>query len=296
MTTRQELERQADMIEAVLHRQNIQATVTGGHVTPRSIQFTTTGATVDRVTALADAIARSLHVTRADVTRQGNAVCIVVPRGDPKPVALADMLKRIKPEKTPIPPATALLGLADDGAPLLARLPSKEVGCHMLIEGGPHTGKTSLLKTVIFSLATYNPPRSLRTVAIGRDLDSLDRLPTALKMSLHDLAALIDKRQAEGAKTPTIVVAIDDLGDLDHSDRSLIDTLATRGSAVAVYFIGATRDATDRPGQWPTLIKAKQDADAGDFVITPAQGPTISFVAAYAAPTEVDDLILQAKK
>ena len=52
---------------------------------------------------------------------------------------------------------TAILGLAEDGSPLLIRLPSPDVA-HILVAGTTGSGKTALLQTMILSLAMVNPP------------------------------------------------------------------------------------------------------------------------------------------
>ena len=143
---RQQLELTADKIETTLALNHAPATVTGGHVTPRWIQFNVnvSGKRADRVEALTTQIAAALGVPYATITRAGGAVRIDVPRSDPQPVTLAGMIKRILRDR--VPPCTAIVGLADDGAPLLARLTSPEVG-HVLISGKAGSGKNVFEKS-----------------------------------------------------------------------------------------------------------------------------------------------------
>jgi len=112
-------------------------------------------------------------------------VAIEVPRDDPQPVRLLPLFRQLTgrgpstnpsassgqapsaalrtgPGQAPetIPPITATLGLAEDGAPLLIRLPSPDVA-HILVAGTTGSGKTALLQTMILSLAMSNRPPSV---------------------------------------------------------------------------------------------------------------------------------------
>ena len=134
---RRELEAKADAIEMVLHQHKAPARVTGGHVTPRWVQFllqTSPGVKISRVESLSREIAVALGAPTARVTTQGNAVRIEVPRSDPQPLKLLPLCARIPPSRIPF--GTAVLGLADDGAPLLVRLPSPDVA-HVLMAARP---------------------------------------------------------------------------------------------------------------------------------------------------------------
>lgn len=280
------LERQADAIEMILSTQGTPATCTGGHVTARAISFLVAGTAAQQIAPFATEIARALGVKPEAITisASGAAVRIVIPRSDPQPLPLVTMLQRLPVQK--ISPITALLGLADDGAPLLIRLPSQEAGGHILIRGGARSGKTSLITTAILSLAHYNQPRALQCVLIGRALGMLDRLPHVLPITLPVLVGLLGKRDEH--TQPAIVVAIDDLDTLSAAAHLAANELIERGAPARVFVIGATR-SDDR--HWPTTITAKQERAAGDFWIGPAHGAPCQFVAPYANAHEIDQLI-----
>lgn len=280
------LERQADAIEMVLSTHGTPATCNGGHVTPRAISFLMAHTTAQQIEPFVTEIGRALSVKPEAITiyTNGAAVWIDIPRSDPQPIALPVMLTRI-PEQQ-VTPITALLGLADDGAPLLIRLPSEVVGGHLLITGGARSGKTSLIATMILSLAHYNQPRALQCVLIGRALGMLDRLPHVLTITLPDLARRLGKRDEH--TQPAIIVAIDDLDTLSAADQQAAQELIEHGAPARVFVIGATRSNNHH---WPTTITAKQGQAAGDFWIEPAHGAAMSFVAAYAQPHEIDQLI-----
>src|SRR5512147_916517 len=163
---RRELEAKADAIEMVLHDHKAPARVTGGHVTPRWVQFllqTNPGVKISRVESLSREIAVALGAPSARVTTHGNAVRIEVPRSDPQPLKLLPLCARIPPSRIPF--GTAVLGLADDGAPLLIRLPSPEVA-HVLVAGTTCLGKTVFKQTIIMRLSLLNQLSRLKFVLI----------------------------------------------------------------------------------------------------------------------------------
>lgn len=283
---RADLERQADAIETVLHANHAPAQCTGGHVTPRTINFTLANANARKVASLTNEIARAMGVPSdaIAVTASGGATRIDVRRSDPQPVALPMMLRRIPVEK--VPPLTALLGLADDGAPLLIRLPSQEVGGHILIAGGAGAGKTALLTTAVLSLAHYNQPRVLQCVLIGRTLRNLYRLPNRLDRTLPDLVQLLGKRDEH--TQPAIVVAIDDFDELSAAEQQAAQQLIERGAPARVLVIGTTR-SSDR--HWPTAITARPGQAAGAFLAKSISAAAIPFTAAYATDHEIDQMI-----
>jgi S-DNA-T family DNA segregation ATPase FtsK/SpoIIIE len=162
---REKLEFQADRIEAVLSLHKISARVTGGTVTPRWIRFQVLpmiGAKISKIKGLNEELAAALDAPNCRVSRRGAAVDIEVPRDDPTPVHLLPLYREIDGGEggtAGIPPVTAVLGLAEDGAPLLIRLPSPDVA-HILVAGTTGSGKTALMQTMILSLAMANPAPS----------------------------------------------------------------------------------------------------------------------------------------
>ena len=166
---RQKLEFQADRIEAVLALHKVPAHVTGGTVTPRWVRFQVLpalGARISRIKGLSEELAAALDTPNCRVNRCGAAVMVEVPRDDPQPVRLLPLYHQltnpqsaIRNPQSPIPPLTAILGLAEDGAPLLIRLPSPDVA-HILVAGTTGSGKTVLLQAIILSLALSNPAPS----------------------------------------------------------------------------------------------------------------------------------------
>src|SRR5512139_2455559 len=255
---RRELEAKADAIEMVLHEHKAPARVTGGHVTPRWLQFllqTNPGVKISRVESLSREIAVALGAPSARVTTQGSAVRIEVPRSDPQPLKLFPLCGRIPPSRIPF--GTAVLGLADDGAPLLIRLPSPEVA-HVLVAGTTGSGKTALLQTIIVSLALLQHRRQMQFVLIdpkGRAFEPMAGLPHLLRpivshpdqavQALNDLVNLMEQRDRSRVTDPRVIVAIDELADLVQTGGpAILDSLARlvqRGREAGVHVIGATQ-------------------------------------------------------
>jgi DNA segregation ATPase FtsK/SpoIIIE, S-DNA-T family len=255
---RRELEAKADAIEMVLHEHKAPARVTGGHVTPRWVQFllqTNPGVKISRVESLSREIAVALGAPSARVTTQGSTVRIDVPRTDPQPLKLFPLCARIP--QTRIPFGTAILGLADDGAPLLIRLPSPEVA-HVLVAGTTGSGKSALMQTMIMSLALFHHRRQLQFVLIdpkSRAFEAMSGLPHLLRpivtqadqavQVLNDMVNLMEQRDRSRVTDPRIVIAIDELADLVQTGgQAILDNLGRlvqRGREAGIHVIGATQ-------------------------------------------------------
>lgn len=255
---RRELEAKADAIEMVLHEHKAPARVTGGHITPRWVQFllqTNPGVKISRVESLSREIAVALGAPSARVSTQGSTVRIDVPRTDPQPLKLFPLCARIP--STRIPFGTAILGLADDGAPLLIRLPSPEVA-HVLVAGTTGSGKSALIQTMIMSLALLHHRRQVQFVLIdpkSRAFEAMSGLPHLLRpivtqadqavQVLNDMVHLMEQRDQSRVTDPRIVIAIDELADLVQTGgQPILDNLGRlvqRGREAGIHVIGATQ-------------------------------------------------------
>jgi S-DNA-T family DNA segregation ATPase FtsK/SpoIIIE len=251
-----ELEWQADRIEMVLRDHKAPARVTGGNVTPRGIQFllqTAPGIKVNRVEALSREIAMALGASNARISTHDGAVRIEIPRSDPQPVKLLPLMARL-PQ---IPLGAAVLGLADDGAPLLLRLPSTDVA-HVLVAGTTGSGKTALVQAMIVSLAMSLRRSHMQFVLIdpkGRAFEGLSTLPHLLKpivsqadraaQTLNELVSLMETRDRTRVTDPRIVIVLDELADLVQTGGSevidLLGRLVQRGRQAGMHVIGATQ-------------------------------------------------------
>jgi S-DNA-T family DNA segregation ATPase FtsK/SpoIIIE len=261
------LEYQADRVEAVLAAHRAPGRITGGTVGPRIIRFFLNPAPHTRFSAirrLADDIALAMRVPNLAVDRDENGVVLAFANPNPNPVDLLPLLE----DARPVPNATAVLGLTDDGVPLLARLSAPEVA-HVLVAGTTGSGKSVLLRTMATSLVLTHHPHALRLLAIdpkGRTFRPLAGVPhltrpiiTEPAEALEALRSLLrtmeirDQRgdlpgdpQNQGRSgVPRIVVFIDEMADLMMAGgkdvTEALTRLAQRGREAGIHLVAATQ-------------------------------------------------------
>ena len=319
MANRKLLELQSDRIEMVLASHKAPARVTGGVVTPRAVQYhlaPALGTKVSKVQALADELALALGVTNVRVSRQGGSVQLEIPRDDAQSVKLLPLLAQlskgrgdaissseIEPhslkgreyassvaysQKTPLPLYTAVLGLCDDGAPLLMRLSSPDVA-HVLISGTTGSGKTALCQTMILSLAMTHRRSQLQFVLVDpkrRAFAPFAPLPHLLRPIIGDAAEAIDalgeivqlmELRGQGNSgagydaAPRIVIVLDELADLMQvGGQALVEPLTRlvqRGREAGIHIIACTQKPSSQV--MGTLIRANFPARLVGKVVSP---------------------------
>jgi len=253
------LDYQADQIERVLYSHKVPARVLGGVVTPRCVRFEVlpaAGATVHSLARLSEEIALWLGSRSVRVQRQGGRVSIEVPRAEGEVVNLLPLVARLGD----VPRHTAVLGLDDEGVPLLLRLTSPEVG-HVLVAGTTGSGKTALVRTMLVSLALHNRQGELQLLVIdpkGRSFGMLDGLPHLLRpvvrrpeearQVLEELVAEMVRRDQQGIQEPRLVVVIDEMADLVTAGGPevvrCITRLTQRGREAGLHVVGCTQKPT----------------------------------------------------
>ena len=265
---RKKLEFQADRIEAVLSLHKVTARVTGGTVTPRWVRFQVLpamGAKISQIRNLHEELAAALDAPSCRVSRRGAAVAIEIPRDDPQPVRLLPLYKQLTDSSTDqltghssIPPVTAILGLAEDGAPLLVRLPSPDVA-HILVAGTTGSGKTVLLQTMILSLAMANKRSAVTMVLVdpkgGHAFHNFEGIPHLARPVVYDvqetaetLHSLTRLMYSRTNPEPRVVVVIDELADLlmmgGKAVQEPLTRLTQRGREAGIHIIAATQKPT----------------------------------------------------
>lgn len=252
----QNLEAQANLIEHVLANHKIHSRVWGGTVAPRFIRYDLTTAAnvrVQKVLALRDEIALSLGVSDVRLYRKDGAIRVEVPRSRPSIVRLTRLVRSLPK----LPPLAAVLGVDEEGIPILLRLPSPDVA-HVLVAGTTGSGKTALLRSLVLSLAMHNPQRLLQLVLIDpkeRGFGPLVGLPHLLRPvitepdatieALRDLVRQMERRDQEKRNSPALVVVIDELADLrmvgGKKVEDALTRLTQRGREAGIHVIVATQ-------------------------------------------------------
>lgn len=331
MANRKLLELQSDRIEMVLASHKAPARVTGGVVTPRAVQFhlaPALGTKINKVQALADELALALGATNVRISRQGSSVQLEVPRDDAQPVRLLPLMAQLAEARgdsphssnrraratagtgrnawrAPLPPFTAVLGMCDDGAPLLVRLASPDVA-HVLIAGTTGSGKTVLCRTMILSLAMTHRRSQLQFVLVDpkrRAFAPLETLPHLLRPiigdaaeatgALGELVQLMEMRGQAGGKavevTPRIVVVLDELADLMQvGGKALgehLTRLAQRGREAGIHVVACTQKPSSQ------VLGALMRANFPARLVGKVVSPEDARVAAGIGGTGADKLV-----
>lgn len=247
---------QSDRIERVLASHRVPVRVHGGTVSPRWIRFLLTpalGARIATVRNLSEELALALGAQDVRIAREGESLAVEMARPDAEPVRLLPMLKSLGG----IPPLTACLGLAEDGRPLLLRLPSPEVA-HVLVAGATGSGKTDLIRAMLISLAMHNRQSKLQIALIdpkGRGFGPIAALPHTLgdiasdfvsaSSLLQFLVSEMERRDREGVSSPHIVIAVDELYDLLMTGGKEVEIalvrIAQRGREAGLHLIAGVQ-------------------------------------------------------
>jgi len=198
----------------------------------------------------------SLDAPSCRVVRSHGALNIEIPRAQPAKVSLIELCQRL----AYAPPCSPVLGMDDNGTPLLLNLPSPDVA-HALICGTTGSGKTALARSMALSLALHNPQRQLQLLLVdpkGRGFVSLDGLPHLLCPPIADVdAALarltwlveeVERRDQQGLCEPRLVLFIDELADLlmigGRELEFAITRLSQRGREAGVHLVACTQKPT----------------------------------------------------
>ena len=254
----------------VLASHRVAARVHGGTVTPRLVRFHLTpalGVKLDKISRLREELALALDAPRCRVVRHGGQIDVELPREAGRRVRLDEVLRGVQD----IPPWTVVLGLDEEGAPLLVRLASAEVA-HALIAGTTGSGKTALARTMIASLALTNRLADLSLVLIdpkGRGYGVFAGLPhlmgpvvTEVDEAVAVLDGLVGEMERRDrlapAQVPRLVVFIDELADLlmtgGAAAARAVTRLAQRGRGAGIHLVACTQKPS--ASVTGTLLKA----------------------------------------
>ena len=258
----QSLNLQADRLEAVLTAHRAPGRITGGTVGPRHIRFFLNPAPHIRfatIKRLAEDMALALRVPQLSVDRKKEGIVLAFNNPTPHKVKMQTLIEQV----VPVPASTMVLGMTDDGVPLLARLASPDVA-HVLIAGTTGSGKSVLLQCIASSLIQTHSSAVIRLLCIdpkgrtfaplanaqhmARDpITSIDEAGEALQ-SLCRIMELRDQRgesPSEHQGTSRVIVLIDELADLimqgGKSTIEMLTRLVQRGREAGIHLVAATQ-------------------------------------------------------
>jgi len=253
------LEHQANQIELVLASHKIPSRVVGGTVTPHTVRFELAmrmDTRLAQLKGLAEEMALSLQAQSCRIVRDNGALNIEIPRSEPVRVPLLNLCRRL----AHMAPCSPLLGIDEDGTPLLLNLTSPDVA-HALISGTTGSGKTALARAMALSLALRSPQRQLQLLLIdpkGRGFTALSGLPhllcppiTTVPQALARLTWLVEemeRRDRQGINQPRLVVFMDELADLmlmgGKEMEYAVTRLSQRGREAGVHLVACTQKPT----------------------------------------------------
>lgn len=221
------LEIQAHQIERVLAHHAVEAEVTGGVAEGQRVSFdlhTQLSASWERLQQAVTDLKNTLGVSEVAMKRHQGRWRLQLTAAPPPPVTLLPLLESLPA----LPPVTATLGLGEDGDPLVVHFAPDDV-THLVVAGGAAAGKTSLLRSLVASLALTNRQAQVQLVVIHSQatassqeaLRLLRYLPHLMLPLVHTgpaaqeaLTFLVEEmgyRLERRRQRPAIVVVIDDL-------------------------------------------------------------------------------------
>ena len=262
---RHQLEIQSRQIERVFSTHQVSARVAGGQVETQSIRFDLQShlkSGLHRLQGLKQDLLATLGVADVSLVKdeQGQWRLDIVRPHEP-PVSLLDLL----PLLPDLPENTAVLGMDEEGAPLLLPFSDPDI-THVLVAGAGGAGKTSLLRTIAVSLAMTNRQSKLQLLVIdpdqpdqqNRQLAPLMFLPHLLSQiiaepdeALNTLQVLVDEmyhRLKHETIHPTIVTLIDNAEALFETAstemQAALAELLQRGAEAGIHLVLSTCQPT----------------------------------------------------
>jgi DNA segregation ATPase FtsK/SpoIIIE-like protein len=175
---------------------------------------------------------------------------------NPRPVSLLTLLPQVQEDEDgnpdPLPLATALLGLTEDGIPLLARLPSAVIR-HIFVAGVQDAGKSVLLRSMGLSLLLTHPAEELKLVVVAAEREPLAPLadaPHVVRTAFEDqagateivrsLTRLLKTLRQQGVTQPPTVLVWDGLDAVAADVAPDLQRLTQEGQQAGLHVVFST--------------------------------------------------------
>jgi DNA segregation ATPase FtsK/SpoIIIE-like protein len=261
-----QLQLQAGHLERVLGYHDMPASVVGGTIERRSIRFDLSSHVdggIQRLRELKSVLKTALRVDSIRLLNEDGQLQLQVLRPFVPAVPMLELLARL-PD---IPPLTAVLGLAEDGRPMLHDF-SNDSTPNILIVGQEDSGKTFLLRSIAVSLALTNKQSDVQLLAINpvstqrqrheaqktawQPLSYLPHMLTDVATRQTEITELLlflvremDYRTERDFSMPRIVVMIDQaVTVLERGGRLVTESvlrLAQQGADAGIHLVLSTR-------------------------------------------------------
>lgn len=259
------LQVQANQIQSVLNHHGTSTMITGGIIKNRSISFDlrspiTVG--LEKLSALVDDFKKALGVEGIRLNRQNGQLQLQVIRPFTPAVPLLDLLSRLHNN----PPASAVLGFAEDGSVIRHDF-TADATPNILISGEKDAGKTNLMRTIAVSLALTNRQADVQMVAINptsvdsqkrdseaafwRPLNYIPHMLTNVVSRQTEISELLlfivremNYRNEHSFSSPRIVVLIDQAATvMERGGRTVSEAIlrmAERGAGAGIHLVLGT--------------------------------------------------------
>ena len=218
------------------------------------------GESPERVEALAGALALAAGAESCRVARDGGRLLLELPKPEAQRKALrAGRLEALSPATN----TAVCVGIATGGRPVWCDL-ADERNAHIVIGGTTGSGKSVLLKWILFRLAVQNEADALRMLLIDPkqfELTDFAHLPhllhpivsRSLEVSrvLSWVGTELERRAqaGRGRMGPRLVIVVEEVADLLASNRDvgpLLARIAQIGRALDVHLLATTQQPGSR--------------------------------------------------
>jgi hypothetical protein len=169
-------------------------------------------------------------------------------------------LHEVIEELMPLPPYSMVLGVCEDGLPLLLDLTNPAPGQLALVSDNEF-GNRELLRSVIQSVNLLNDPKQVSTHLItarpeyypelsanGNHVRTYDPFHAESQILIEEVSNLVDARKAGMARRPVQVLAIDGLelllSELDESQSEQLEWILKAGHHTQVWVVASIVSGT----------------------------------------------------